>query len=115
MRYRPSKEPANTPELTVGGRVKFPDDRRYWTVRAHSPNFTVLTRQAAFKPSGYLAYTVVDWRSKVRGPIDVIGHSYPVKLDDECLALLAELEAEKWGVSQRAWVYVDVDAIAVHA
>lgn len=68
-----SPKPVTPVPLSSGDRVKFNDDRRAFVVRATSPNFVVCTRQADFRPKGELAYTVVDWRNGVRGPVNVIG------------------------------------------
>lgn len=95
--------------LQPGERVKLADDRRYWTVRAVTPNFAALTRQAEFHPAGTNCYTVLDWRNGVRGPCDRIGQGYGdgSYSEAECERMLAEFEAGKLMVSQRNWVFIE--------
>ncbi|MET4614142.1 hypothetical protein ABIC28_005155 [Rhodococcus sp. PvR044] len=96
-------EPVTPTPLSSGDRIKFSDDRRVFLVRAVSPNFAVCTRQADFRPRGHLAYTVVDWRNGVRGPVNVLGQGWDVTTDEQCEELCALLEAGRWQVSQRNW------------
>lgn len=127
MYYRTDGSSAVTPiTFSVGDRVKFAGDRRWWTVKAVTPNFAAFTRQAEFEPAGTLQYTVVDWRNGVRGPCDLIGQAYGdgSYSEAECAEMLARFEAadEPYGepdkdgflpsrdvlhVSQRNWVPIE--------
>ncbi len=95
--------------LTVGQRVKLAGDRYWWTVKAVTPNFAALTRQAEFHPAGTLCYTVLDWRNGVRGPCNLIGQGYGdgSYSEAECAEMLAEFEAGDLEVSQRNWVRIE--------
>jgi hypothetical protein len=108
-----SPKPVTPIPLSSGDRIKFKDDRRAFVVRATSPNFAVCTRQADFRPKGELAYTVVDWRNGVRGPVNVIGQGWDVTTDEQCDELCALLDAGRWKVSQRNWRRIDVAEPAV--
>lgn len=84
-----------TPELAVGDQVRLdPDPRRWWTVRAVSEHFAVCVRQVAFQPRGTFCYTVLDWRSGVRGPCNLIGQGYGdgSYSEEECTRMLTEFE-----------------------
>ncbi|MDI6911498.1 hypothetical protein [Nocardioides sp.] len=94
-------------DLTVGTRARFDDGlgdtRRWWTVRATSDRFAILTRQAAFEPKGVLCYTIIDWELGFRGPCNQIGQGWGdgTFADEECAALLAALEVDEVEVSWR--------------
>lgn len=84
--------PGEAVKFRVGDLVKFEGDRLFFTVRATSPRYTVLSRQAQFRPKGSLVYTVVDALEGVRGPANTIGQGWPVEDDEDCLRLIDELE-----------------------
>lgn len=91
---RPVTPPA--PPLKVGERVKLaPDTRRWWRVQAVSENFVACVRQAEFQKKGTLCYTVLDWRSGVRGPCNLVGQGWGdgSYSEAECQELLAGFEA----------------------
>ncbi|MFD6517318.1 hypothetical protein [Rhodococcus sp. NPDC060176] len=97
---------------TVGERIVLTgDSKKKWTVRAQTENFTVLTRQADFKPKGTLSYTVIDWRKKIRGPANTIGQGWNVDTDDQCLELCQLMEAGQREVSHRNNVELDLPAL----
>jgi hypothetical protein len=106
-RYRSDGSNAVLPRpLVVGERLKLAGDRRWWTVRAVTEHFAALTRQAEFQPSGTNYYTVLDWRSGVRGPCNLIGQAYGdgSYSETECAEMLAEFETGDLEISQRNWV-----------
>jgi|GEM_PF-3503896 len=90
--------PAPAVPVTVMGiakhdKVKFSGDHRWWTARAVSERFAVLTRQAEFKPKGEVAYTIIDPKRGVRGPCNLIGQGWDARMEDAaCFDLLAALE-----------------------
>lgn len=107
MRYsRMNPSPVTPRQWKVGDRVKLDGDRRWWTVKAVTPNFAALTRQAEFRPSGTNCYTVLDWRHGVRGPCDLLGQTYGdgSYSETECFGMLSGFEAGQLQVSQRNWV-----------
>jgi hypothetical protein len=89
------------PALAVGARVRFGEPyggaRRWWAVRAGDERFTILTRQADFKPKGTLFYTIIDRERGVRGPCNLIGQGWDdVGTSEGCESLLRSLQwAEK--------------------
>jgi hypothetical protein len=125
MRYYANNPPPVTPfPLSVGDRVKFVGDRRWWTVKAVTDNFAALTRQAEFERAGTLCYTVVDWRNGVRGACDLLGQGWGdgSYTEAECAEMLAAFEVPPWDpdnldpnqvyhhrleVSQRNWVPIE--------
>ena len=121
MRYSTDGSGAVLPRpLVVGERIRFADDRRWWTVKAVTEHFAALTRQAEFQPSGVLCYTVLDWRNGVRGPCDLIGQGYGdgSYSEKQCAQMLALFEAADepfepgpsrlvLHVSQRNWVPIE--------
>jgi hypothetical protein len=68
-------------ELQSMRQIKFMGDRRWWTVRAEDERFTILTRQADFKPAGEYFYTIIDRVRAVRGPCNLIGQGWEFKPD----------------------------------
>lgn len=107
LRYSTDGSSAITPlTLTVGDRVKFADDRRWWTVKAVTENFAAFARQAEFEPAGTNWYTVLDWRNGVRGPCNLIGQSWGdgSYSEAQCAEMLAQFETGDLEVSQRNWV-----------
>ena len=72
-------EPMKPVALAVGQQVKLDGERQWWAVRGVAgEHVAVLTRQAPFRRRGALEYTVLDWRSGVRGPVNVIGQGWGV-------------------------------------
>ncbi|WP_276142730.1 hypothetical protein [Rhodococcus sp. T2V] len=95
--------------LAPGDRIRFGiEPRRPYTVRALSENFVVCTRHRDFATQGEFVYTVIDWRSGIRGPVTVIGHSMDVSTDQQCRDLLDDLEAGRWEISHRNRVPLDI-------
>jgi hypothetical protein len=114
--YRADGSGAVAPRpLETGDRLKFDGDHRWWTVRAVTPNFAALTRQAEFKRAGIRCYTVLDWRNGVRGPCNLIGQGYGdgSYSEAECADMLRRFESRDLEVSQRNWVRIDITAASV--
>lgn len=86
----------------VGSQVKLTrDGRRWWDVRIADERFAILTRQAEFRPSGQVSYTVLDVREGVRGPCNLIGQGWHATMpDEECRKLLLALQL---GAKVQAW------------
>jgi len=93
--------------LPVGARVIF--DQRgglNWSVRAASSSgrWTLLSAPSGEKrwPT---AYTIIDWTTRQRGPIDIIGGGIGLRSqsgDDPIITdTLAGLEAGEWELSHR--------------
>lgn len=82
--------------LAPGQRLRLagPRERNWWTVQAVSEHFAVCVRTAAFQPTGTLEYTVLDWRSAVRGSCNLLGYGYGDGSYSaaECDRMLTELE-----------------------
>jgi hypothetical protein len=95
--------------LVVGERLKFVDDRRWWTVKAVTEHFAALTRQVPFQPTGTLCYTVVDWRNGIRGACNLIGQGWGdgKYTEQECAEMLARFESDDLEVSHRNWVSLE--------
>lgn len=91
-----------TDAMKVGGRVKFVGDPRWWTVRAGDERFTILTRQASFKPKGTVCYTIIDRDREVRGPCSLIGQGWDFQEDLEADAALL-LASLRLHVAREAW------------
>lgn len=90
-----TQEPLERPALDVGDRVKFAEQRVLWDVKAVSENFAALTQQVPFQPAGTLQYTVIDWKSGIRGPANLVGQGYGdgTYTHEECAEMLTEFEA----------------------
>lgn len=102
-------EPMTPVAMAVGQRVKLGAERQWWTVRGVAgEQVVVLTRQAPFRRRGALEYTVLDWRSGVRGPVNVIGQGWGVDTDEQCQELAELVRDERWLVSVRNWLPIDV-------
>ena len=102
-------EPLPPVAMTVGQRVRLDAERQWWSVRgAAGEVVVVLTRQAPFRRRGALEYTVIDWRSGVRGPVNVIGPGWGVDTDEQCQELAELVRDERWLVSMRNWRPIDV-------
>lgn len=122
-RYWPGNPPAVPAlHLKAGDLVKLDHRPKRWRVAAVSRNFAALVQQAPFKPKGTLQYTVLDWRSGVRGPCDLIGWGYGdgTYSDEQCAEMLTEfefsrsvgdLELEPLMVTQRNWLPIVVTGI----
>jgi len=58
-------------------RARFKGEKRYdWTVQVAGERYTILTKQAPFKPSGELVYTICDAQEGRRGPTDLVGNGW---------------------------------------
>ncbi|WP_230596356.1 MULTISPECIES: hypothetical protein [Nocardiaceae] len=98
--------------MAIGDKVTFiGEPRRPYTVRATSPHYAVLTRQADFKPKGTDFYCIVDWRKSVRGPCNLIGQGWDTTTDESCEELCSELEAGRIEVSHRNRVPLDIQEV----
>ena len=94
------------PALPQGERVRFAtpvsEARYWWDVRTGDERYTILTRQAPFRPKGERACTIIDRVRGVRGPCDRIGQAWDSHMDDEaCASLLHALQAHDTGVARR--------------
>jgi hypothetical protein len=85
--------PAVRQELTPGQRVRFADDRTWWTVRGASENFAVLTRSARVAGESKLLYTIISWKANRRGAHNSYGA--PVVTDADVANVLDALEAPR--------------------
>lgn len=102
-------EPMTPVAMTVGQRVRLDAERQWWSVRGVAGEVVVvLTRQAPFQRRGALEYTVIDWRAGVRGPVNVIGQGWGVDTDEQCQELAELVRDERWLVSMRNWLPIDV-------
>ena len=125
MRYGLHLNPVPRMDVGPGDRVRLDGDDNWWTVQAVSPHYAALVRPPTaadlydpqdvdgdmedIDPTGPL-YTVLDWRSGVRGPCDLIGQGWGdgTYTPEQCAALLARFEADGVHVSQRNWVRLHV-------
>jgi hypothetical protein len=105
-------EPA---DVVVGQRLKLDDDRWWWTVRAVTENFAVVTRPERFKKAGTVCYSVLDWRNGVRGAINLVFGWYRDLDESGCAEMAKALEAGDLEVSQRNWVPLKVSQVEVPA
>ncbi|MDZ4268178.1 MAG: hypothetical protein U1D00_21215 [Mycobacterium sp.] len=101
-------EPLPAVAMTVGQRVRLDAERQWWVVRGVAGEVVVLTRQAPFRRRGALEYIVIDWRAGVRGPVNVIGQGWGVDTDEQCQELAELVRDERWLVSMRNWLPIDV-------
>lgn len=63
--------------LRVHSRVRLAGESRFsWTVQVAGDRYTILTRQAPFRPKGDLDYTICDNVTGKRGPTNVIGNGW---------------------------------------
>lgn len=79
--------------VDLGAKVKFFDDRYWWTVQAVTEHFAALTRHQDFTKDGVF-YTVIDWNKGIRGPCDLVGQGWGdgTYTQDECAQMLQEFE-----------------------
>lgn len=96
---------------TPGQRIRFADDRHWWTIQATDQRWIIAVRQADFRPKGVLCYTIVDTASGIRGACNLIGQgwgdgSYSVT---ECEEMLAALRLGQTPLSERGWTVIKRD------
>ena len=101
------------PTLNVGDRVKLakdPNPNKWWTVRAVSDRYSVLVRQADFRPKGELFYTAVDHEKEQRGSIDLVGYGYGdgTYTQEECERMITALVSGELELSHRNHVPYEV-------
>lgn len=67
--------------LQVGNRVKFPEDKYYWKVRAVDSRYAICT--------AYCCYTILDFKTGIRssGTSWVLGHKTDEQINMSLLAL----------------------------
>ena len=103
MRAYPYRRTRPIP-LTVGRRVKFTEERTFYTVRGVSEHFVVLTKPQPFvksDPKSYL-YTIIEWSKGWRGPTSHIGNGYSGLHTERGVAeLLHELEQGLLPIGER--------------
>jgi len=99
-------------QLHVGTQAKLagPDPRRWWTVRAASGRYAVLTTQAPLRPRGELWYTIADLERGRRGPCNLVGQGWDLTNNPDvgCAALLDALVADEVEISHRNNVPLEV-------
>ncbi len=69
------------------------NESRWWTVRVSDERFSILTRQADFRPKGQMFYTIIDTVRGVRGPCDLMFPRWDMSRDEDCAELLRALNA----------------------
>lgn len=88
--------------LRVGEQVRLGHDSnraRWWTVRVSDERYSILTRQADFRPKGQMLYTIIDTVRGVRGPCDLISMRWDMTMrwdmsrDEDCADMLRALNA----------------------
>lgn len=62
-------------------RARFNGEKRYdWTVQVAGERYTILTKQAPFKPQGELVYTICDSEGAGhRGPTNFVGNGWDMQ------------------------------------
>lgn len=112
--------PETIPPLVVGDNFRFvpQSNSLWWTLRARDERWLLATCPAPFKPRGELWYCVVDLRrpykyngvgpGMVRSSLNALGGGWPYdEFSDEAFhQALADLNAERWELSNRRLVIV---------
>lgn len=63
-----------------GDRARFFGEKRFaWTVQVAGSRYTILTKQAPFKPKGELFYTICDAQFEKRGPCNLMGNGWDMQ------------------------------------
>ena len=107
-RTRATIRPVEPMPLKVDGRVKFLNDRRWWTVEATNATHAVLTRGGDFGRG--LVYTVIAWNEGRRGPHGSYGHSAVTRAD--CERIATDMASGTICLSERRAIYLDIAKIA---
>lgn len=126
MHYLKNGNPVEKVELSVGDRVKLGGDRYWWDVRAVSENFVACVRKQPFQRADAedpeVFYTVLDWRSGVRGPCNLIGQGFGdgTYSEEECAHMLTGFEYvteedPNYIEAQRAFDAGEVDVVSWEA
>ena len=92
---------------TVGQRIRFLGDRRWWTIEAADDSRLVCARGGDLGRGS--RYTVVEWGAGRRGPHDSFGHGAGSRA--QCEEVLAALASGAIALSERNSVYLDLDKV----
>lgn len=82
----------------IGDRIRFAEERQYYTVRAWSPNWLICTR--SFKLRDTVLYSIVSFEQQIRGPGDKIFNG-PYETDDQITDRMHEIMSGRLKVSRR--------------
>lgn len=94
--------------LKIGDKIKFQSEKQRYVVRAKSDRFIICTKPFNAKKT-YL-YTVIDLERLVRGALSLIfGTIYKLDQPEEALKCLKDLEEDKYEVSHRNCILLDLD------
>lgn len=88
----------HTNTYKVGDRIRFAEERQYYTVRGRSERFLICTRP--FKLRDTVLYCIVDFNRQARGPGDKLFNG-PYETDDHITDRMHELMSGRLGVSYR--------------
>lgn len=63
-----------------GDRARFFGEKNFtWTIQVAGNRYTILTKQAPFKPKGELWYTICDHEYEKRGPCNLVGNGWDMQ------------------------------------
>ena len=101
----------------VGAKIKFPNEKKRYTVRASNRFFSVCTKpQNLVTRKGKsgtvektVLYTIIDWVHKIRGTENLV-FSAGAETDKECEEMLDRLTKNRTQISHRNWVNLDIES-----
>ncbi len=86
------------PEIVIGSKIHFAEEKRPYTVRAVNDRFAICTKP--FNPKRTFLYTIVDFKERVRGTENLI-FCMGFETDEQCREALARLCSGESAVSHR--------------
>jgi len=94
--------------LAIGDRVRFPEEKRCYRVRALGDRYAVCTKP--FNPRHTVLYTVVDFQEQVRGTENLV-FGFGAETDIQCAEMHARLESGQTEVSHRNRIALNIAEI----
>jgi hypothetical protein len=97
-----------TYKLKPGTKVKFEEEKQAYTVRASNVAFAICTKP--FNVRRTVLYTIIDWRTKMRGPENLV-FGMGAETDAQCEEMLKRLTDGETEVSFRHGIPLKIESL----
>ena len=99
----------NPPKFQAGDKIKFVEEKTYYTIRCCSERFLICTRPYNFQKTVF--YAIVDLEEGVRGPNNLVFNMYDYKTNKGCKESLKALEEGQIEVSHRNRIPLKIEKV----
>jgi len=96
------------PILPVGAKIKFPNEKQRYTVRASNAAYTIVTKP--FNAQKTVLYSILDFHEGVRGPEDLV-LGMGAETDEQIAEMMIRLTNRGSEISHRHRVTLVIESI----